>query len=74
MESVFGDSIRALDQDQNGVSVEFDHSSSRRFDLVIGADGLHSAVRTLVFGPEPSCETYLGYCVCFLRREQLSAP
>ena len=63
MESVFGDSIRALDQDQNGVSVEFDHSSSRRFDLVVGADGLHSAVRTLVFGPKPSFETYLGYCV-----------
>jgi 2-polyprenyl-6-methoxyphenol hydroxylase-like FAD-dependent oxidoreductase len=42
--------------------VEFEHSPSRRFDLVVGADGLHSAVRKLVFGPESSFATYSGYC------------
>jgi 2-polyprenyl-6-methoxyphenol hydroxylase-like FAD-dependent oxidoreductase len=62
VETVFGDSVRALHEDENGVAVEFDHSPSRRFDLVIGADGLHSAVRKLVFGPESSLATYLGYC------------
>ena len=62
VETVFGDSVRAIHEDQNGVAVEFDHSPSRRFDLVIGADGLHSAVRTLVFGPESKFATYLGYC------------
>jgi 2-polyprenyl-6-methoxyphenol hydroxylase-like FAD-dependent oxidoreductase len=62
VETVFGDSVRALQEDQRGVAVEFDHSPSRRFDLVIGADGLHSAVRKLVFGPESSFAVYLGYC------------
>jgi 2-polyprenyl-6-methoxyphenol hydroxylase-like FAD-dependent oxidoreductase len=62
VETVFGDSVRALHENQDGVAVEFDHSASRRFDLVIGADGLHSAVRKLVFGPESSFATYLGYC------------
>jgi 2-polyprenyl-6-methoxyphenol hydroxylase-like FAD-dependent oxidoreductase len=60
VETVFGDSVRALHENQDGVAVEFDHSASRRFDLVIGADGLHSAVRKLVFGPESSFATYLG--------------
>ena len=32
-----------------------------RFDLVIGADGLHSAVRRLAFGSQDRFETYLGY-------------
>jgi 2-polyprenyl-6-methoxyphenol hydroxylase-like FAD-dependent oxidoreductase len=62
VETVFGDSVRTLQEDQSGVAVEFDHSPPRRFDLVIGADGLHSAVRKLVFGPESSFATYLGYC------------
>jgi 2-polyprenyl-6-methoxyphenol hydroxylase-like FAD-dependent oxidoreductase len=62
VETVFGDSVRALQEDQSGIAVEFDRSPSRRFDLVIGADGLHSVVRKLVFGPEPSFATCLGYC------------
>ena len=52
VEYLFGDSIRHLDQDDNGVTVSFDHADPRRFDLVIGADGLHSTVRRLAFGPE----------------------
>ncbi len=61
-ETMFGDRIRALREDQNGVCVEFERSPARRFDLVVGADGLHSAARALVFGPEAEFETYLGYC------------
>jgi 2-polyprenyl-6-methoxyphenol hydroxylase-like FAD-dependent oxidoreductase len=52
VEYLFGDSIRALEQDEDGVTVTFDHAGNRRFDLVIGADGLHSTVRRLAFGPE----------------------
>ena len=62
VETVFGDEIRALREEEDSVMVEFDRSPPRRFDLVVGADGLHSAVRKLAFGPEPRFETYLGYC------------
>lgn len=52
VEYVFGDSVRRLEQDDDGVTVSFDHADTRRFDLVIGADGMHSTVRRLAFGPE----------------------
>ncbi|WP_433186002.1 FAD-dependent monooxygenase [Actinoallomurus sp. CA-150999] len=51
-EYLYGDSIRHLEQDDDGVTVAFDHADTRRFDLVIGADGMHSTVRRLAFGPE----------------------
>ncbi|GAA1989485.1 FAD-dependent monooxygenase [Amycolatopsis minnesotensis] len=60
VEYVFDDSIRALAQDDAGVDVEFERGAPRRFDLVLGADGLHSTVRRLVFGPESSFARYLG--------------
>ena len=63
VEYCFGDSIQALKQDEEGVDVTFEHGGSRRFDLVVGADGLHSNVRTLVFGDEAQFERYLGYQV-----------
>lgn len=40
----FGDSIASLTEDPDGVSVTFDSGPAERFDLVIGADGLHSNV------------------------------
>ena len=52
VEYMFSDSIRRLEKDDDGVTVSFDHAGTRRFDLVIGADGLHSTVRRLAFGPE----------------------
>ena len=51
-EFMFGDSIRGLQQDEDGVSVTFEKSPALRFDLVVGADGMHSNVRRLAFGPE----------------------
>jgi 2-polyprenyl-6-methoxyphenol hydroxylase-like FAD-dependent oxidoreductase len=51
-EILFGDSIRSLEQDDNGVTVTFEKAPAGRFDLVVGADGLHSHVRRLAFGPE----------------------
>jgi 2-polyprenyl-6-methoxyphenol hydroxylase-like FAD-dependent oxidoreductase len=60
-EYLFDDSIASIDQDADGVDVVFDSGLERRFDLVIGADGLHSNVRRLAFGPESSYLHELGY-------------
>ncbi len=51
VEYVFGDSITRVDQGGDGVVVEFEKGGTRRFDLLVGADGMHSNVRRLVFGP-----------------------
>ncbi len=59
----FGDSIAALDQTPAGVDVTFEHAPPDRFDLVIGADGLHSRVRRLAFGPEDDYVRHLGYYI-----------
>ncbi|MFI5510931.1 FAD-dependent monooxygenase [Mycobacterium sp. NPDC051804] len=56
----FGDSITQIAQDDVGVEVKFESGASERFDLVIGADGLHSNVRRLVFGPESDFATWIG--------------
>jgi 2-polyprenyl-6-methoxyphenol hydroxylase-like FAD-dependent oxidoreductase len=61
VETVFEDWITSIGQDDEGARVTFKHASPRRFDLVIGAGGLHSGVRRLVFGPEEGFEHYLGY-------------
>jgi 2-polyprenyl-6-methoxyphenol hydroxylase-like FAD-dependent oxidoreductase len=61
VEYCFGDSIQELRQDEAGVDVTFERGGSRRFDLLVGADGLHSIVRTLVFGDEAQFERYCGY-------------
>jgi 2-polyprenyl-6-methoxyphenol hydroxylase-like FAD-dependent oxidoreductase len=59
--TIFGDTVRAVEQDGGGTRVSFEHAPAERFDLVIGAGGLHSPVRALVFGPEGRYERYLGY-------------
>lgn len=59
----FSDSIHTLHQDDEGVDVVFESGESRRFDLVVGADGLHSCVRSLAFGNEELFERYCGYYV-----------
>lgn len=63
IETIFGDSIAKLEQSPTSVHVTFENGPARDFDLVIGADGLHSRVRELVFGPEVQFEKYLGYKV-----------
>ena len=52
---LFDDTITAIDQDEDGVGVAFEKAPSRRFGLVVGADGLHSTVRRLAFGPDDTC-------------------
>ncbi|WP_378740938.1 FAD-dependent monooxygenase [Nocardia brasiliensis] len=65
VEYVFGDRIAELSQDANGVDVVFASGDRRRFDLVIGADGLHSALRTMVFGPRERFIRHLGLVLAF---------
>ncbi len=62
-ETLFGDEIIAIEQQTGDVRVELKHTGHRRFDCIIGADGLHSAVRNLAFGPQSRFETDLGYRV-----------
>jgi 2-polyprenyl-6-methoxyphenol hydroxylase-like FAD-dependent oxidoreductase len=62
-EVIFDDEIVALEQRSDCVTVQLRRGGERRFDLVIGADGLHSSVRRLVFGPQQSFEHHLGYAV-----------
>ncbi|NES13873.1 MULTISPECIES: FAD-dependent monooxygenase [Micromonospora] len=57
----FADSITALRPAADGVEVDFASGTSRRFDLVIGADGLHSTVRRLAFGPASAYLRPLGH-------------
>ena len=59
----FGDSVVGILEADGGLDVQFQKGASETFDLVVGADGLHSAVRRLVFGNEPGFERFLGYCV-----------
>ncbi|WP_333741420.1 FAD-dependent monooxygenase [Streptomyces sp. IBSBF 2806] len=60
-EYIFGDSITSLTETSSGVRVDFQRGAPRDFDLVIGADGLHSNVRRLAFGPEERYVSHLGY-------------
>lgn len=69
VETLFNDSITGIEQHDDGVQVAFEHASSRRFDLVIGAGGIHSPVRQLVFGPDIQFETDLGYRVAAFEAE-----
>ena len=57
----FDDSIESLDDDGAGVEVRFKSGERGRYDVVVGADGLHSNTRKLVFGPEEPFRRDLGF-------------
>jgi len=59
-EYLFNDRITDLTEDGDGVEVTFASGVARRFDIVVGADGLHSGVRRLAFGPEQEFVRHLG--------------
>ncbi|ASF08693.2 FAD-dependent oxidoreductase [Nocardia brasiliensis] len=65
VEYLFSDRIAELTQDADGVDVSFAGGDRRRFDLVVGADGLHSALRAMVFGPHEQFIRHLGHVLAF---------
>jgi 2-polyprenyl-6-methoxyphenol hydroxylase-like FAD-dependent oxidoreductase len=65
LELRFGDRITAIGQDADGVDVTFEYGEPARFDMLVGADGVHSATRRLAFGPEEDFATYLGGYAAF---------
>jgi len=62
VEFLFGDRADTLDARADGVDVTFRGGHRRTFDLVVGADGVHSATRGAVFGAEERFHHYLGHC------------
>ncbi len=71
-ETIFDDGVAAVENAPDGATVTFERAPRRRFDLVVGADGMHSAVRQAVFGPETEFESYLGYAVAAFEAEAYS--
>ena len=63
VETIFGNSVTSIEDDGRSVLVGFGHGAPREVDVLIGADGLHSRVRELAFGPEARFEVSLGYHV-----------
>ncbi|WP_095011076.1 FAD-binding domain [Tsuneonella mangrovi] len=66
VETLFGQEVTALSEDAGGVDVTLSNGETRRVDLVVGCEGIHSQVRDLVFGPEQQFERYLGYAFAAL--------
>lgn len=64
VECIFGDAITKITHNSDGVHVEFEKNQPRQFDLVVGADGLHSNVRKLVFGDESQFLREFGLFIC----------
>jgi 2-polyprenyl-6-methoxyphenol hydroxylase-like FAD-dependent oxidoreductase len=72
---VFGDSITTVTQTDTGVDVTFNRRRPETFDVVIGADGIHSNVRELAFGPEERFVRHLGpYAAVWDLPTVMSAP
>lgn len=65
VEYLFDDRIVELAQDADGVDVVLASGARRRFDLVVGADGLHSSLRGMVFGPREDLVRHLGLVLSF---------
>ncbi len=63
IEAIFGDQIIEIDDQKTHVRVQLESGVERQFDFVVGADGLHSGVRRLVFGRQDRFERRLGYVV-----------
>jgi 2-polyprenyl-6-methoxyphenol hydroxylase-like FAD-dependent oxidoreductase len=64
VELLFGDTIQGITQSSESAQVQLTKNGVREFDLVIGADGLHSNVRRIVFGEESRFLRDLGLYLC----------
>ncbi len=63
----FGVSVVGFEQDAGGVTVACSDGTRERFDLLVGADGLHSKVRSLLFGDSEAFEYRTGCSVAAFR-------
>ena len=61
VETRFAISVDSVAQDARGVQVKLSDGACERFDLVVGADGVHSALRRLAFGPEDAFTRFLDH-------------
>jgi 2-polyprenyl-6-methoxyphenol hydroxylase-like FAD-dependent oxidoreductase len=59
----YGESLAALEDCGDRVHARFERGGEAEFDLVVGADGVHSRVRALIFGPEAQFARFLGLYV-----------
>ena len=70
VEYIFNDSVATIDPGHDHVDVTFESGRADSFDVVIGADGIHSTTRRLVFGPEQDYIHHLGPCVAVFDMER----
>lgn len=63
VETCFGDSIVDVSDRGDHVEIALASGAARSFDLLVGADGLHSPVRRLLWGPQADFERPVGYHV-----------
>lgn len=61
VEAIFDDQISVITEHDDGVQIVLQSGEKCDVDIVVGADGLHSRVRELIFGPEDRFEKDLGY-------------
>ncbi|MBD1386657.1 FAD-dependent monooxygenase [Mucilaginibacter rigui] len=71
VEIIFGNSIATLIQQEGQVEVSFEKGERKTYDLVFGADGTHSMIRKLVFGPEEDFKNFLGLYFAFAKADQI---
>lgn len=62
-EILFGETVTAIQDAGDGVSITLQSGGVRDFDLLVGADGLHSNVRRLVWGDQAQFERPVGFHV-----------
>lgn len=70
----FGDSITSLTETEKGVDVTFQNGAPQTFDLVVGADGIHSNTRRLVFGPETNYVKNTGFYYALAEMDNPGGP
>lgn len=66
-EVLMGEPPRSISQDPGGVDVAFEGGATRRFDLVVGADGQHSAVRRAIWGEEAAYRRSIGLAIATIQ-------
>jgi len=67
IEFLFNNGIEQLSEHHDYVEVVFKKGETRKFDLVFGADGTHSAVRKLIFGKEDQYSRFFGAYFAFVK-------